>query len=207
MKMETLQKGVYYTDGEYVYGPYDPCNGKPLPNATVRSLEVEQQQKKLQRQQQQQQPQIKKDIDAERKCNQQQQHDTNDIANLTAKYEHIQKSINEHLRQIDAYIESAKTALKSTVPASSLSSSSSSSTGNRPESSSHRQTDQQTTAQHQLPNDFMAQQQLLQQHQQHEEETPLKEILRKITNIMQEVKPLKSKCPKEHRQGGRATTE
>ncbi|XP_037811762.1 uncharacterized protein LOC119603705 [Lucilia sericata] len=166
------QQGVYYTDGEFIYGPYDPYNGAPLANATVRSLEAEQQQKQQQQQQlYQESNQIKKDIEAETKT----QH-KNEIANLTAKYEHIQKSINEHLRQIDAYIENAKAALKSTIA-----------TGNKPESSSPSsphisEKDRHLTAQPQL-------------HYENNlksppNETPLKEILRKITNIMQEVKPL-----------------
>ncbi|KNC34361.1 hypothetical protein FF38_05937 [Lucilia cuprina] len=164
------QQGVYYTDGEFIYGPYDPYNGAPLANATVRSLEAEQQQKQ-QQQLHQESNQIKKDIEAETKT----QH-KNEIANLTAKYEYIQKSINEHLRQIDAYIENAKAALKSTIA-----------TGNKPESSFPS-----------LPHISEKEQFLTSQPQIHYEcniksppnETPLKEILRKITNIMQEVKPL-----------------
>ncbi|KRF84354.1 uncharacterized protein Dvir_GJ12133, isoform C [Drosophila virilis] len=38
-----------------------------------------------------------------------------EIAQLEAKYAHIQQSITEHLRQIDAYMENAKTALQRTV--------------------------------------------------------------------------------------------
>ncbi|KAH8415490.1 hypothetical protein KR222_000968 [Zaprionus bogoriensis] len=40
-----------------------------------------------------------------------------EIAQLEAKYAHIQQSITEHLRQIDAYMENAKTALQRTVQA------------------------------------------------------------------------------------------
>lgn len=40
-----------------------------------------------------------------------------EIAQLEAKYAHIQQSITEHLRQIDAYMENAKTALQRSVQA------------------------------------------------------------------------------------------
>ncbi|KAM7358039.1 uncharacterized protein ACRADG_003147 isoform 3-T4 [Cochliomyia hominivorax] len=162
-QQQKQQEGVYYTDGEYVYGPYDPHNGSPLANATVRSLEAEQQLH--------QQDQIKKDIEAETES----QH-KNEIANLTAKYEHIQKSINEHLRQIDSYIENAKAALKSTIA-----------TGDK--TSSYSSATTLPTNQNHQPDNLKSQKQEEQQQQQLNE-TPLKEILRKITNIMQEVKPL-----------------
>ncbi|KAH8371216.1 hypothetical protein KR093_006643 [Drosophila rubida] len=47
-----------------------------------------------------------------------QQHEAHlEIAQLEAKYAHIQQSITEHLRQIDAYMENAKTALQRSVQA------------------------------------------------------------------------------------------
>ncbi|KAH8303000.1 hypothetical protein KR044_013010 [Drosophila immigrans] len=47
---------------------------------------------------------------------QSQQHEAHlEIAQLEAKYAHIQQSITEHLRQIDAYMENAKTALQRSV--------------------------------------------------------------------------------------------
>uniref|UniRef100_A0A1I8Q2F3 Uncharacterized protein n=1 Tax=Stomoxys calcitrans TaxID=35570 RepID=A0A1I8Q2F3_STOCA len=126
---DKTQRGIYYTDGEYLYGPYDPTNGMPLSRITIQAIQASnsQQQQKPQPTTDQTLPSsmnpppppsicqhpsesgIKKDIEAE--TIEKNQH-KNEIASLTAKYEHIQKSITEHLRQIDAYIENAKTALK-----------------------------------------------------------------------------------------------
>lgn len=164
-QQQPQQQGIYYTDGEYLYGPYDAATGTPLAHTTIQSLANEQHGPSSY-------IEIKKDIEAETKN----QH-KNEIAKLTAKYEHIQKSITEHLRQIDAYIENAKTALKSTIATTTNDTSNSNNTCNtKPESGNI-----ELATLEQQRDDDDADENII--------ETPLKEILRKITHIMQEVKP------------------
>ncbi|XP_043865938.1 protein split ends isoform X6 [Drosophila mojavensis] len=59
---------------------------------------------------------IYEQVDPQLASSQVKQHEAHvEIAQLEAKYAHIQQSIAEHLRQIDAYMENAKTALQRTA--------------------------------------------------------------------------------------------
>ncbi|XP_058987769.1 uncharacterized protein LOC101889956 isoform X4 [Musca domestica] len=155
-------KGIYYTDGEYLYGPYDPTNGKPLSSITIKPIEHDpnaQMTPSISNE-------IKKDTQAETIEKNQQQ---NEIADLTAKYEHIQKSITEHLRQIDAYIENAKTALKRSMQAEKTQS-------KDQQSAEKAESDTKSGGGNQAET-------------LNTPETPLQTILKKIAYIMEEVKP------------------
>ncbi|XP_075164141.1 uncharacterized protein LOC142236755 isoform X2 [Haematobia irritans] len=198
---DKTQKGIYYTDGEYLYGPYDPTNGMPLARISIEEIQSSQRanQSKSQIQQErkhQENPQhhsedqqkslpvpgppasashrieagIKNDIEAE--AIERNQHE-NEIANLTAKYEHIQKSISEHLRQIDAYIENAKTALKYSLLGG---------------TAAHTSVDiSAPTPAEAFANNTMKMMETHNLHSWQSNETPLQEILRKISHIMQDV--------------------
>uniref|UniRef100_A0A1A9VT18 Uncharacterized protein n=1 Tax=Glossina austeni TaxID=7395 RepID=A0A1A9VT18_GLOAU len=149
--------GVYYTDGDYLYGPFRSSSASSLADISVRPLCVA----KGDESSQMDLNVIQKKTDAE--TNHHKQDNKNEIATLAAKYEHIQQSITEHLKQIDSYIENAKIALKS------------------------------STSQALQPRDIA-----LWPHKANVDtigrekqniESPLKEVLRKLSYIMTEVQP------------------
>ncbi|KAL9908697.1 uncharacterized protein ACN427_004233 isoform 4-T10 [Glossina fuscipes fuscipes] len=149
--------GVYYTDGDYLYGPFRSSSAPSLADISVRPLCVA----KGDEGSQMDLNVIQEKTDAE--TNHHKQDNKNEIATLAAKYEHIQQSITEHLKQIDSYIENAKIALKS------------------------------STSQALQPRDIA-----LWPHKANVDdigrekqniESPLKEVLRKLSYIMTEVQP------------------
>uniref|UniRef100_A0A1A9WG50 Uncharacterized protein n=1 Tax=Glossina brevipalpis TaxID=37001 RepID=A0A1A9WG50_9MUSC len=150
--------GVYYTDGDYLYGPFRSSSTSSLADVSVRPLCVAKGDES---------PQMDLNIIQEKtdaETNYHKQDNKNGIATLAAKYEHIQQSITEHLKQIDSYIENAKIALKS------------------------------STSQALQPKDIA-----LWPHKENVNiigggekqniESPLKEVLRKLSYIMTEVQP------------------